>query len=223
MSLFASLAVALVAAPFGASSAAQPLRVERLGDPLAPRRLLVVGCIHGDECAGSAVTRALLRECPPGDVDLWLMHNLNPDGRRIGTRLNARGVDLNRNFGFDWRPIGNPWNPEYSGPRPFSEPETRAARSLIDTFRPDVTVWFHQQAEPLVRAWGQSVPAARTYANAARLRFVKLPWMDGTAPNWQNHTFAGTASFVVELPLGKLSARAVAEHVDAIHRVARAP
>ena len=28
-----------------------------------------------------------------------------------------------------------------------------------------------------------------------------MPWMDGTAPNWQNHAFPGTSSFVVELPI----------------------
>ena len=63
-----------------------------------------------------------------------------------------------------------------------------------------MTIWFHQQAEPLVRAWGPSVPAARAYARLSGIGFVRLPWMDGTAPNWQNHRFAGTSSFVVELP-----------------------
>ena len=138
--------------------------------------------------------------CPPYGGGLVTVPNLNPDGLALGTRLNARGVDLNRNFAADWRPIGVPGDPEHSGPRPFSEPETRLARELIRRLRPDVTIWFHQQAEPLVRAWGPSVPAARAYAHLARLPFVRLPWLDGTAPNWQNHVFPGTASFVVELP-----------------------
>ena len=66
--------------------------------------------------------------------------------------------------------------------------------------RPDVTIWFHQQSERLVRAWGPSVPVARVYARLSGEPFVPLPWLDGTAPNWQNHRFAGTSSFVVELP-----------------------
>jgi hypothetical protein len=57
----------------------------------------------------------------------------------------------------------------------------------------------------MVRAWGPSVPAARRYARAAGLPFRRLPWLAGTAPNWQNHRFRGTASFVVELPPGQLS------------------
>ncbi len=163
--------------------------------------VLVFGCIHGDECAGmQAVEQAWRGGCPPYGSGLVTVANLDPDGLALGTRLNANGVDLNRNFAQDWRPIGVPGDLEHSGEAPFSEPETQIARRLIRELRPDVTIWFHQQAEPLVRAWGPSIPAARTYARLAGERFVALPWMDGTAPNWQNHAFEGTASFVVELP-----------------------
>jgi protein MpaA len=163
--------------------------------------VLVFGCIHGDECAGvAAAERSLELGCPPPGDGLVVVPNLNPDGRALGTRLNANGVDLNRNFAVDWRPRGTAWDPEYPGPRPFSEPESRIARRLIRALRPDVTVWFHQQAESLVRAWGPSAAAARVYARLAGLPFVRMPWMAGTAPNWQNRSFPGTSSFVVELP-----------------------
>jgi protein MpaA len=166
------------------------------GGPL----ILAFGCIHGDECAGIEAVARAWRGCPPVGGGLVTVANLNPDGLAEGTRLNGRGVDLNRNFASGWRPIGVAGDPEHSGPRPFSEPESRLARRLIRALRPDVTIWFHQQAEPLVRAWGPSVPAARAYARLSGIDFVRLPWMDGTAPNWQNHRFAGTSSFVVELP-----------------------
>jgi protein MpaA len=169
----------------------------RSGGPL----VLVFGCIHGDECAGTeAAKQSVELGCPPPGDGLVVVPNLNPDGLALGTRLNGRGVDLNRNFGSDWRPGGVAGDLEYPGPRPFSEPETRIARQLIRALRPDVTIWFHQQAEPLVRAWGPSRPAARVYARLAGMRFVPMPWMNGTAPNWQNHAFGGTSSFVVELP-----------------------
>ncbi len=163
-------------------------------------RILAIGCIHGDECAGIAAVRRAYFCRRPEAGDLIVVRNLNPDGLALGTRLNGRGVDLNRNFASDWRPIGARGDPEHSGPAPFSEPETRIARRLIRRLRPEVTIWFHQQAEPLVRAWGPSVPAARVYARLAGLPFHRLPWMDGTAPNWQNRRFRGTSSFVVELP-----------------------
>ena len=189
-----------VEATIGRSARGEPILATAANGLGRGPLVLAFGCIHGDECAGMRAVGRAWRGCPPYGGGLVTVPNLNPDGLALGTRLNARGVDLNRNFAADWRPIGVPGDPEHSGPRPFSEPETRLARELIRRLRPDVTIWFHQQAEPLVRAWGPSVPAARAYAHLARLPFVRLPWLDGTAPNWQNHVFPGTASFVVELP-----------------------
>lgn len=181
--------------------------------------VLAIGCIHGDECGGiAAVRRAYFCRTPSGG-GLIAVRNLNPDGYALGTRLNGRGVDLNRNFAAGWRAVGVAGDPQYPGPAPFSEPETRLARRLIRTLRPDVTIWFHQQDERLVRAWGGSVPAARAYARLAGEPFRRLPWIAGTAPNWQNHAFPGTASFVVELPAaGPVRAR---RHGQAIFELAR--
>jgi murein tripeptide amidase MpaA len=39
----------------------------------------------------------------PARIDLWTIRTVNPDGIRAGTRKNARGVDLNRNFRFRFR------------------------------------------------------------------------------------------------------------------------
>lgn len=103
------------------------------GNPDAREHVLVAGCIHGIECAGMAVARRVLRRpggCPPDRADIWALADLDPDGRSAGSRLNGHGVDLDRNFPAAWRPIGVPWNLECSGPRPFSEPETRAVRAI---------------------------------------------------------------------------------------------
>jgi protein MpaA len=194
--------------------------VTAFGSPRSHRKVLVVGCIHGSECASRHVVRRLRLGCPPPRTDVWLVENLNPDGFAQATRLNGAGVDLNRNFPAGWRAIGRRWDPQYSGPRPLSEPETRIARRLVRTVRPDVTIWFHQQAQPLVRAWGRSVPAARRFARLAGLPFYRLPWLAGTAPNWQNHRFPGTASFVVELPLGPLSRHDSIRHAAAVEHLA---
>jgi protein MpaA len=210
----------------GRSTRGRPLRVTASGDPAAARRVLVVGCIHGTECAGMAVARRVQRGpagCPPGAADVWAIADLDPDGRLAGTRLNGRGVDLNRNFPAGWRSGGRPGDLEYSGPRPFSEPESRTAREVIRALRPQVTIWFHQQAEPLVRAWGRSVPVARRYARLAGLPFRRMPWLAGTAPHWQNTAFAAGTSFVVELAPGPLSRRAARRHARAVFGAAGIP
>jgi protein MpaA len=186
----------------GTSVRGAAITAVRAGDMGSSTHALVVGCIHGNECAGTAVTRILARSSPT--ADLWVVPNLNPDGFALGRRQNARGVDLNRNFPSEWRAGGRPWDPEYSGPRPLSEPETRTALRLIRRVKPSVTIWFHQP-QSLVRAWGQSVPAARRYARLAGMSFRAIRWPRGTAPNWQNHRFPGTSSFVVELPAGPLT------------------
>jgi protein MpaA len=193
------------------------LLVERAsGQP--GRVVLVVGCIHGTECAGLGVTRRLLSGPPPKHGQLWVIPNLNPDGYALGVRGNARGVDLNRNFPSEWRPIGQPGDPQYSGPRPLSERETRLALRAVARVRPAVSIWFHQPQD-VVRAWGQSIPFARRYARLAGAHFRRIRWPSGTASNWQNHRFPGTASFVVELAAGTLPGPSAARYARAVQQL----
>jgi protein MpaA len=197
----ATLALAAPPAPqekmIGRSWEGRPIEVARVADPRAGRRVLVVGCIHGNECAGLAVTRRLLR----GRVaaDLWVLPNLNPDGYARRSRGNARGVDLNRDFDT------------------FSQRESRIARTLISRIRPDVTIWFHQP-QAVVRAWGRSRAAGRRYARLAGAAYRSLPWPPGAATRWQNGL--GTTSFVVELPSGELSPASARRHAEAVVRLA---
>ena len=199
----------------GRSQLGRPIRIWRVGNPRARRRVLVVGCIHGNECAGKAVTARLIALARPLALDLWVLPDLNPDGAALGVRQNGRGVDLNRNFGAMWKPTGRPGSAQYAGPRPWSERETRIARRLLLSLRPDVTIWFHQP-QALVRAWGPSRAAARRFARVAGRPYRSLPWPNGTAPNWQNHRFPRAAAFVVELPADPLPPGAAGRYVAAI-------
>lgn len=190
----------------GHSAQGRPIELHQLGDPKWPGELLVFGCIHGDECGASAVESLGEAGCPDPSADVLLVPNLDPDGSAAHSRLNGRGVDLNRNFNSRWQAIGQPGDPEYSGSRPFSEPETRLAARIIHALEPAATIWFHQYRgkRPFVRAWGQSIPAGRHFAILAQMRFRAMRWPAGTAPNWQNHRFQAPA-FVVELPQGRLA------------------
>jgi protein MpaA len=172
--------------------------------------VLVVGCVHGNECAALPVVRALARA--HAREDIWLVGTANPDGTARDTRANANGVDLNRNFASGWR------RSTTSGARPFSEPETRALRALVRRVRPRVTIWFHQP-QGVVRAWGRSLGVARRYARLSGMRFRALRWPPGSASNWQNHLPGGGTSFVVELPAGPLSPAAVARHAAAVEQI----
>ena len=214
MRALALFAAGLIAT--GHSSAGRPIQVYERGDPAAATRVLVVGCIHGTECAAIPVVRRLLASAPPASADLFLIPNLNPDGYARRMRQNGRGVDLNRNFPSEWRAHGTRWGDvEYSGPRPLSEPETRFAAQIVRRVRPTISIWFHQP-QAVVRAWGPSVATARRYAELAGMPYRSIRWPTGTASNWQNHRFPGTASFVVELPPGPLSPARVARLARAV-------
>ena len=209
--MFGVLALLTAVATLGHSVQGRPIRVIERDGAQPGRTVLVVGCIHGDECAGEAVTRRLGR---PARGRLLIVDDLNPDGHARGTRGNAHGVDLNRNFPSQWRRLRGG---TYSGPRPLSEPESRAARALIRRERPDVTLWFHQP-QGVVRAWGHSVGEARRFAHAAGARYASLRWPAGSAPNWQNHAFRRASAFVVELPPGRLGAASARRYARAVLR-----
>ncbi len=183
--------------------------------PTAPLKLLVVGVIHGDETAGRAVIRALLAAGAPPGVDLWLVDELNPDGVARGTRQNARGVDLNRNFPWRWRTIGRRGDQQYPGPRVLSEPESRIAYRLILRLRPRITIWFHQPLA-LVDESGGSVAVERRYAQVVGLPLRRLPRYHGSATSWQNTRLSTTTAFVVELPPGTPTAAQVARYRDGV-------
>jgi murein peptide amidase A len=149
----------------------------------------------------------------PRGVQLWLLPEMNPDGTAAGTRQNAHGVDLNRNFPDHWERITDPTYS--SGPRPASEPETRAAMALIRRVRPAVTIWYHQHMD-LVDMAGGDRGVARRYAQLSGLRATCLGFLPGTAPAWSNHVLPGTTAFVVELPAGPVTSAALGRHLRAV-------
>ncbi len=198
----------------GHSVRGRPITAQVLGPDSAPRKVLLVGCIHGNECAGIRILDAVSRKPVPAGVQLWLVRELNPDGTASDTRQNADGVDLNRNFPFQWQAITEPTY--FSGPHPLSEPESRAAVRLIRRLHPAVTIWYHQH-EDLVDMAGGDRGVARLYARRAGLPATCLPFLPGTATGWSNHTFPGTTAFVVELPAGGVGPGALVRHEQAVH------
>jgi murein peptide amidase A len=213
----AALATAPVAGArrvvIGTSVQGRPIVAWTFGSDHARRKVLVVGCIHGNECAGLSIVSALRYTRVPKGVQLWLVPEMNPDGTAADTRQNAHGVDLNRNFPYRWQPIVDPTY--YAGPRPVSEPETRAAMKLVRRIRPAVTIWYHQHMD-LVDLSGGDRGLSRRYAQVAGLRPTCLTFLSGTETSWSNHTFPGTTAFVVELAAGPVPPAAVVRHLRAV-------
>jgi murein peptide amidase A len=203
----------------GRSVQGRPIRaLEAGGAPTAPV-VLVVGCIHGNEPAGIAVVDRLRALRAPRGVQLWSVQNLNPDGTHAGTRQNADGVDLNRNFPFRWRPIGVRGDQRYSGSHALSEPESRIAQRLISKLRPRVTIWFHQPLGVVDESGGD--PRIEQYfARKAMLPLRRLERYPGSAAGWQNHSLGQTTAFVVELPGGALTATQVNRLANAVRDLA---
>jgi murein peptide amidase A len=196
----------------GWSVEGRPIVARVVGDASAEHRVLVVGCVHGDETAGIAITRFLRSSRPPRGVALWLVDAFNPDGRRAHRRQNAHGVDLNRNAPTRWQPLTGTF---YSGPRALSEPESRAINRLVVGLHPAITIWYHQHAA-LVDDSGGDRAVERDYARRVGLAFRHYGDMPGSITGWQDATFPHDTAFVVELPAGPLTLAAIARHAGAV-------
>jgi hypothetical protein len=120
----------------------RPIVAYRLGSSRARITAVLVGQMHGDEHAGVRLVRSIVHgQRSVEGIDLWVVPTMNPDGNVADTRQNAHGVDLNRNWRDSWRPLTGEY---YSGPHPWSEPETRAMRDFLLTVRPRYLVVLHQ-------------------------------------------------------------------------------
>ncbi|MEA5098623.1 MAG: M14 family zinc carboxypeptidase [Burkholderiaceae bacterium] len=122
-----------------------------------PLRVLLIGGIHGDEPTAAAIVFRWMES-----IHLPIAHSMewrvapvvNPDGlfATPQTRMNANGVDLNRNFlspdGTQdalqyWQQRTKSDPRRFPGQTPLSEPESRWVHDEIERFQPDVVVSIH--------------------------------------------------------------------------------
>jgi predicted deacylase len=176
----------------------RPLRAYRVGDRRSGVTAVLLGNMHGNEPAGVRLVNAVREDPRVAGVDLWVVPTMNPDGLVADTRQNAHGVDLNRNWAHLWRPQTGPYD---SGPRPFSEPETRAMRRFLNHLEPQFVVSFHQ---PLHGVDSDAAKNRHLLNRLARnLRLPKKPLRcsgvcHGTMTGWYNAHHSGSA-ITVEL------------------------
>jgi protein MpaA len=175
----------------GHSVAGRPIVAWHLGETHKPTVVLIAG-MHGNEPAPAAILRTLRDGKSVHGIDLWVVPAYNPDGLTRGTRRNAHGVDLNRNYPYHWAPLTGSY---YSGPAPASEPETRAMMAFLRQVQPDWILSFHQPLH------GVDIAVERpSFARkVARLLGLPTTTLDcggvchGTMTGWYNHRFRGFA------------------------------
>lgn len=145
----------------GKSSRGQPIMMRRYAAarPIAARpfRILLIGGIHGDELTASAIVfqwTQWMESAPARGFDWVVVPAANPDGMFAPKpqRVNAHGVDLNRNFptpGWQqdapryWVKTTGSDPRRFPGKSPLSEPETRWLNDEIERFEPQVIISVH--------------------------------------------------------------------------------
>lgn len=168
-----------------------PIRAFELGRRTADVTVVALGAMHGNETDGQVVLNDLRDGAPIKGVHLWVVPRDNPDGVLRGTRHNARGVDLNRNFPTNWKPLTGSY---YSGPRPSSEPETRSLMRFLNRVDPDYVVTFHSPLYGIDVRGAKDRPFARRLARQLDLpngEFACGGKCHGTLTQWFNGNHAG--------------------------------
>lgn len=131
-----------------------------------PRKVLILGGVHGDEIEGVTCALGLLDEWSKKNshqLDLTLIPQFNIDGVLTKQRMNSSGVDLNRNLPTkDWSPEIK--TPRYHpGPRPNSEPENQALSKWIETEKPNFILSLHSW-HPVLNVNGDCLAEAESLA-----------------------------------------------------------
>jgi LysM repeat protein len=138
---------------YGTSVEGRDLVAYRLGT--GPSARAIIGGIHGgyEWNTVDLVSKTLEYfqnhpELIPPNVTLYLIPCMNPDGyaagRGLAARTNSRGVDLNRNWDYQWQITAtHGTRPISAGSAPFSEPETAALRDFILERHIELAIFYH--------------------------------------------------------------------------------
>lgn len=168
----------------GRSTQGQQLKIVHVRSGTGSKPAIFIdGGIHAREWISPATVTYILRELVENSnsyssllskFDFFILPLMNPDGYEFSRSRNNRlwrknrslnskggcgGVDLNRNFSYKWGGIGssnNQCQEHYRGPRPFSEPESRAVRDFIMSRRRQIKMYltFHSWGQMILYPWG---------------------------------------------------------------------
>lgn len=198
--------------------------------------ILFTGGIHGTEASGSYILKDWIAHLDsnaykiPAGRQVVVIPDTNPDGLSAGTRDNARGVNVDRNFPTsNWKTdinSANGFRPGGGGSTPGSEPETQALMTITSQLRPRLEVSYHAQGRIVgASACGASTGVARTYAAG-----VGYTTMIGTAEEVMGYELTGeyeewiceaygTPAILIELP--NRTGRFLSSHFNTMWQMVR--
>lgn len=198
----------------GYSSRGRPINAYYFGS--GPRVVMYTGAIHGNEVGTKYLMDRWVQDLEanarsiPSDKTVVVVPQINPDGVASGSRVNARNVDLNRNFATgDWQKditdVNNRPFPGGGGQSPMSEPETRAIAGLAQRLRPLMIASYHSIGGVVAgNQAGNSVSVAGIYSQLSGYQNVTGQTgetfdysVTGTADDW--YAAIGVPSLLVEL------------------------
>ncbi len=168
---------------FSIGTSVQGRAITAYGFGSGPNKIIFVGAMHGDEKSSAYTLNAWVDYLEanalsiPASRTIIVVPIVNPDGFAAGTRLNAHGVDLNRNFpANDWKSdVTMPdqtFHPGGGGSAPLSEPESSALASYVLGQNPSLVLTYHAIAGVVIpNDSGNSVALAQTYDQKSNVYF----------------------------------------------------
>jgi len=200
----------------GRSVRGRPIYMRDVRPPAPRLRVLVIGGIHGDELSSASVALHWIRLAQGANEPIhWrFIPALNPDGLfdKPARRVNANGVDLNRNFPtpnwahdapYYWEKRTRKDPRRWPGRQPLSEPETRFLHEEMQRFKPNLIVSIHAPYG-LLDFDGPAVPPRRL----GRLFLDQVGVFPGSLGNYGG-VYKGMPVVTIELPSALLTPRNV--------------
>ncbi len=200
----------------GRSVRGRPIYVRDVQPAMARLRVLVIGGMHGDELSSAAVALHWIRlaQNTAEPIHWRFIPALNPDGLfdKPASRVNANGVDLNRNFptpnwehdaSYYWEKRTRKDPRRWPGRTPLSEPETQFLHDEMQRFKPHLIVSIHAPYGVLDFD-GPATPPRRL----GRLYLDQLGVFPGSLGNYGG-VHKGMPVVTIELPHASLTPRNV--------------
>jgi protein MpaA len=169
----------------GTSVQGRPITAYQFGSGPSSNMVLFIAAMEGNEQNSANLLAQWIPDIDanpgkiPANRTIVVIPQINPDGYAADTRLNAAGIDLNRNFpANNWseqvtEPLsGNVWTND-GGPTPLSAPESQALANYYETNKPLLAITEHSHGG-IVEAndAGDSIALGAEYAKLADYRAI---------------------------------------------------